>query len=106
MNVDIHAHVVPRPYLERARRGDGPGVRVETDRGGAEILSVTGGGPTGPVAQRLALGPGYYDATARLRDMDAASIDVHVLSPVQFLFHYWVTARPGRRSSAATPPRS
>jgi aminocarboxymuconate-semialdehyde decarboxylase len=89
MNIDVHAHVIPRAYLELVRRGDLPGVRLEQG-GGVETITVTGGAASGPIAQRLTVVPGYHDSGARLKTMDAASVDVHVLSPMQFLFHYWL----------------
>jgi aminocarboxymuconate-semialdehyde decarboxylase len=89
MNIDFYAHVVPPRYLDLVRRDDVPGVRVRRADGG-EILEVAGGPQGAQVAQRLPLLAGYHDVAARLAAMDAASVDVHVLSPVQFMFHYWL----------------
>jgi aminocarboxymuconate-semialdehyde decarboxylase len=93
MRIDFHAHVVPEPYLALARRGEVPGVRLARSADG-EVLEVVGGAETGPVAQRLPLLAVYHDPAARRAAMDAAGVDVHVISPVQFMYHYWLDPRP------------
>jgi aminocarboxymuconate-semialdehyde decarboxylase len=89
MTIDVHAHVVPAPYLDLVRRGDVPGVTVESG-GGAETLRVEDGGDAGPVGQRVPLTAAYVDPNARLAAMARAGVDVQVLSPVQFMYHYWL----------------
>lgn len=89
MNVDFHAHVIPPAYLDLARAGGVPELRVERAAGG-EVLEVVGGGDGGPVTQRVPLGPAWLDTGARLAAMDAARVDVQVLSAVQFMYHYWL----------------
>jgi aminocarboxymuconate-semialdehyde decarboxylase len=88
MRIDFHAHVVPAAYLDRVRQRDVPDVTIER-HGDAETLVVAGGGDAGPVAQRISLIDAYHDPKARLHAMDAARVDVHVISPVQFMYHYW-----------------
>lgn len=92
MKVDFHAHVVPDSYLQLVRQGVVPDVRVVRGEHGGEALAVRGGGPGGPVAQQLPLLAAYHDPEARLAAMDVAGVDVHVLSPVQFMYHYWLDA--------------
>lgn len=89
MRIDVHAHVVPDAYLALVRQGAVPDVRLVRD-GAREVLEVHGGGASGPVAQRLPLDASWHDPAARLAAMDAAGVDVHVLSPVQFMYHYWL----------------
>jgi aminocarboxymuconate-semialdehyde decarboxylase len=92
---------VPAPYLDLARRGEVPDVRMESADGG-EVLTVAGGPEAGPVAQRIPVIPGYHDPVARLAAMDAAGVDVHVLSPVQFMYHYWLDARAAAELARVT----
>ena len=89
MRIDVHAHVVPDAYLALVRQGAVPDVRLVRD-GAREVLEVHGGGASGPVVQRLPLDASWHDPAARLAAMDAAGVDVHVLSPVQFMYHYWL----------------
>jgi aminocarboxymuconate-semialdehyde decarboxylase len=98
MNVDFHAHVIPAPYLDLARTGRVPALRVEPTAGG-EVLEVAGGGPGGPVAQRIPLSPAWLDPRARLAAMDTAGVDLQVVSVVQFIYHYWLDA--GRAAELA-----
>lgn len=91
MRIDFHSHVVPAAYLDLVRRGEIAGVRVTAGSGG-ETLEVSGGPGPGPMGQRLPLSPAYYDLEVRRAAMGAAGVDVHVLSPVQFMYHYWLDA--------------
>lgn len=91
MTIDFHAHVVPAPYVDVVRRGDVPGVLLES-AGGTETLRIDGGGEAGPVAQRIPLTAAYLEPAARVAAMDEAGIDVQVLSAVQFMYHYWLEA--------------
>jgi aminocarboxymuconate-semialdehyde decarboxylase len=92
--IDFHAHVVPAAYLALARAGRVPDVGVERTAAG-EVLAVAGGGAGGPVAQRVPLTPAWLDPRARVAAMDAAGVDVQVLSVVQFMYHYWLDAERG-----------
>lgn len=87
--IDFHAHTVPAAYLAAVRGGEVPDVRLERE-GSGEMLCIGADGPTGPVAQRLPVIPGYVDPDARLAAMDAMGVDIQVVSPVQFLYHYWL----------------
>src|SRR5581483_5554988 len=51
---------------------------------------VVGGSEGGPVAQRIPLTPAWLDPGVRAAEMEAAGVDVHVLSAVQFMYHYWL----------------
>ena len=98
MKIDFHTHVVPGRYLDLVRRGEVPDVRLTRGDGG-EVLDVAGGAEGGQVAQRLPLLATYHDPGARAAAMDAAGVDAHVLSPVQFMYHYWLEA--GRAAALA-----
>lgn len=89
MNVDFHAHVVPPAYLDLARAGRVPELHVERTADG-EALDVIGGSEGGPVAQRIPLTPAWLDAGVRVAEMEAAGVDVQVVSVVQFMYHYWL----------------
>ncbi|GAB1310634.1 2-amino-3-carboxymuconate-6-semialdehyde decarboxylase [Madurella fahalii] len=104
--IDLHTHIMPpslpdlavltqddpsssssypwpafRPATDHATTGD-----VDMYVGGAFFRRVT---------------PACYDAAARLRDMDAAGVDVQVLSTVPVLFCYDAPAAPAARLAAA-----
>jgi aminocarboxymuconate-semialdehyde decarboxylase len=89
VNIDFHAHVIPPAYLDLARAGRVPELRVERTAGG-EALDVIGGSDGGPVAQRIPLTPAWLDVGVRVAEMEAAGVDVQVLSVVQFMYHYWL----------------
>ncbi|MFG2084737.1 amidohydrolase family protein [Spirillospora sp. NPDC048824] len=82
--VDVHAHVLLRD-VEQAVAG-----RPELDaqraldlrRNGAESTAVSGR----MVGDRLAR---LTDVTVRLADMDAAGVDVQIVSPSPSHYHYW-----------------
>lgn len=99
LTIDIHAHVVPSGYVDAVLQGSVAGMRVEDNPQGADILVVADGGPCGPAGQRLALVDDYHDCQARTKWMDAAGVDIQVISPVQFMFHYW---SPTREAAAVT----
>jgi aminocarboxymuconate-semialdehyde decarboxylase len=86
--VDVHAHVL-LPEIERAVAGR-PGLAelraLEDRRNGPEALKVNG--PM--IAERL---PRLTRVDARLADMDAAGVDVQIVSPSPSHYHYW--ADPG-----------
>lgn len=94
MNIDFHAHVIPPAYLEMARAGEVPDLSVQRAAAG-DVLEVSGGGPGGPVAQRVPLTPAWLDPGARLAAMDSTGVDLQVLSAVQFMYHYWLDAERG-----------
>ncbi|OZE91837.1 amidohydrolase [Rhodococcoides fascians] len=82
--VDVHAHaivseaeavVVGQPGLEAHRA-------LDARRNGAESLAVSGK----MVAARI---PQLMGVDRRLADMDAAGIDVQVVSPSPSQYHYW-----------------
>jgi aminocarboxymuconate-semialdehyde decarboxylase len=71
--IDVQAHVVPRVYLDRlASRADLP--RVERDAGTGRCWIHSGPGLRTPVASAM------VDLETRLAEMDAAGVDVELLS--------------------------
>jgi len=82
--VDVHAHVL-LPEIERAVAGR-PGLAelraLEDRRNGPEALKVNG--PM--IAERLTR---LTQVDARLADMDAAGVDVQIVSPSPSHYHYW-----------------
>ena len=69
--IDVQAHVLPRVYLERLDgRSDFPRVERDADR----YWMFSGPGLRTPVS------PAMIDLDVRLADMDAAGVDVELLS--------------------------
>ncbi len=74
MIIDIHAHFVPQGYLEAIRaEGAAHGATLREGPGG-DVTIVVAGRPFGPITRH------YWDLAARLADMDAAGVDVQVVS--------------------------
>ncbi len=71
MVVDFHNHFYPMPYLEACQSGNSK-VVVQQDAAG-QLLIVHKGDYNIVV-------PGHYDPVARLADMDAAGVDLQVLT--------------------------
>lgn len=90
--VDVHAHLL-LPQVDEAVAGE-PGEEDararEARRNGREALAVNG--PM--VRDRLPL---LTDAGARLAAMDAAGIDVQVVSPSPSHYHYWTAPEAAER---------
>ncbi|WP_160049860.1 MULTISPECIES: amidohydrolase family protein [unclassified Nocardiopsis] len=88
MIIDVHTHVL-LPEVEQAVSGQ-PGHAghraLDARRNGEESLRVSGR----MVAERL---DRLTEVGARLADMDAAGVDVQVVSPSPSHYHYW--AGPG-----------
>ncbi|MFI6512368.1 amidohydrolase family protein [Streptosporangium sp. NPDC050855] len=82
--VDVHAHVI-LPGVEQAV-ADHPGLRehraLDARRNGPESLSVSGR----MIGERVARLTRVPD---RLADMDAAGVDVQIVSPSPSHYHYW-----------------
>ncbi|GGS94755.1 amidohydrolase [Planobispora rosea] len=82
--VDAHAHVI-LPQVEQAVAGQ-PGLRAHREldarRNGPESMAVSGR----MVAERIAR---LTQVPARLAGMDAAGVDVQIVSPSPSHYHYW-----------------
>ena len=82
--VDVHAHAIV-PEIEAAVAGQ-PGLdkhrALDARRNGAESVAVSGK----MFGARI---PQLTDVNRRLADMDAAGVDVQVVSPSPSQYHYW-----------------
>lgn len=82
--VDVHAHLL-LPAVEQAV-AEAPGLAehraLDARRNGAESMQVSGA----MVGARL---PQLLDVTRRISDMDAAGVDVQLVSPSPSHYHYW-----------------
>ncbi|GIH95175.1 amidohydrolase family protein [Planobispora siamensis] len=82
--VDAHAHVI-LPQVEQAVAGQ-PGLQehreLDARRNGPESLAVSGR----MVGERIAR---LTQVPVRLADMDAAGVDVQIVSPSPSHYHYW-----------------
>ncbi|MGI5169070.1 amidohydrolase family protein [Spirillospora sp. CA-253888] len=82
--VDVHAHLL-LPEVERAvagRPGHAAARELEARRNGPEAMPVNGE----MVRARMPL---LTDAAARLAAMDAAGVDLQLVSPSPSHYHYW-----------------
>ncbi|MCO5995576.1 amidohydrolase family protein [Actinoallomurus rhizosphaericola] len=82
--IDVHAHVL-LPQVEEAVAGR-PGLaaarELDARRNGPDALAVSGT----MIRERI---PRLTDVTARLAAMDAAGVDVQLVSPSPSHYHYW-----------------
>jgi aminocarboxymuconate-semialdehyde decarboxylase len=91
--VDVHSHVRPASTLaELERNPDRFDAGFDTGPDGTRYLVVKG-------RRRGPLRDQWFDVERRLSDMDAAGIDVQVLSPTPSLLSYW--AEPSRAAEIA-----
>ena len=92
MNVDVHCHVIPEECLDLHFEGpDGRdhGIRVERAAGDEPAVFFDGRELNNCRPAQL------FDIDLRLREMDAAGIDVQAVSVVPFLYLYEASARAG-----------
>lgn len=82
--IDVHAHVL-LPEVDQAVAGH-PGLaaarELDARRNGPEALAVSGA----MVRARI---PELTDVSARLAAMDAANVDIQLVSPSPSHYHYW-----------------
>ncbi len=89
MIIDVHAHFVPRSFLEViAKEGAPYGASLRQD--GSDPTMLLDGRPYGPIT------PHYYETKPRLKDMDKAGVDMQVLS-LNPPMVYWPAAELGIR---------
>jgi aminocarboxymuconate-semialdehyde decarboxylase len=81
--IDVHAHVL-LPGVEQLVAGQ-PGLRAHAE------LQARRFGRGDPAAARalLAIRPKLLDVAVRLADMDAAGVDIQLVSPSPVHYHYW-----------------
>ncbi|MAM61549.1 amidohydrolase family protein [Maritimibacter sp. UBA3975] len=73
MIVDVHTHMVTEDYLNLLRRDGGPKYTFRTLPAGGEVIDKDG-------VPFFTLLPAMWDFDQRIRDMDAAGVDVAVIS--------------------------
>jgi aminocarboxymuconate-semialdehyde decarboxylase len=89
MIIDLHAHYVPRSFLEAIEKHGAPhGASLRQD--GPDPTIMFGGRPYGPITRH------YYETKPRLADMDKAGVDMQVLS-LNPPMVYWADAELGTR---------
>lgn len=79
--IDIHAHMLPRCFVDMARAGEVEGVKVEHGQDGKPASVYVGMG-------KHPCTPPFYDIEQRLRDMDASGIQMQAVSIAPRLFFY------------------
>lgn len=83
--VDIHAHVIPPGLVSAMRAGSAPDdIRLDQDGPQPQVVHRQG--------YRYPLLDAFHDVRARLAAMDAAGIDLAVLSSPPTLVLYWTDA--------------
>lgn len=91
--IDVHTHALPLPLLRRLA-GSGLADLSSLDAGSVHIDQRVSGVPPGSA---IPCPPEQYDVTARLRLLDAAGVDVHLVSAPPFVLGYDL---PDRRAAA------
>ena len=81
MNIDLHSHFFPVEAFQSAGkyRDKVPQAALQNGR-----LTVTSGG-----GKRGNLAEGFYDAAARIKDLDKLNIDLQAISPSPIMLFYW-----------------
>ena len=86
MNVDLHSHFFPIEALSHPTKHQDKAPKIRLQEG---ALTVTSGG-----GMRGNLSEGAYDAEARIKALDAMSIDLQAISPSPILLFYWEDPAP------------
>ena len=89
MLIDLHAHFVPRVFLETIEKEGAPyGASMRRD--GGDPTMVVGGRPYGPITRH------YFETRPRIAEMDKLCVDLQVLSLCPPMV-YWAGAALGAR---------
>jgi aminocarboxymuconate-semialdehyde decarboxylase len=81
MVIDTHTHFLPRELIELLGQGAHPAISILGNEGNGRWLRYESG-------MRFPLQPSFYDVTAKLEHMDAAGVDVGLISIAAPLFLY------------------
>ena len=87
MRVDVHTHMLPMDCVREMQRLDervAPKLMPDPVTG-LEVGTIAGR-PFGP------FGRGMYDVEQRMREYRDRGIDVQAVSPIPFVFYYWLDA--------------
>jgi aminocarboxymuconate-semialdehyde decarboxylase len=96
VNIDLHCHSFPQPYVSLLRREGTVGdVTLVTGEAGTEHLLVEGG------KQKLPLTARMCSPASLLTAMDDARVDLAALSPASTMFHYGAEAPAAQRVARA-----
>ncbi len=71
--IDTHTHILCQPYLDLLRERGGPEYTIQVDRSGGPALHRNG-------APFMTLTPGMLDVESRIAAMNAAGVDLAILS--------------------------
>jgi aminocarboxymuconate-semialdehyde decarboxylase len=80
--IDVHTHVMPLPFLRGLARDD----LADLDGLGEHVVRIAPEVSGLPRTAPIPCPPAQYDLDARLAYLDAAGVDVHVVSAPPFLF--------------------
>jgi aminocarboxymuconate-semialdehyde decarboxylase len=84
MKIDMHSHFFPVEALQNPGKYENHAPQLALENGKLSVRSQIGFRP--------GLRAGAYDALARIRALDAMSIDVQAISPSPILLFYWEDA--------------
>jgi aminocarboxymuconate-semialdehyde decarboxylase len=92
--IDLHTHILPRAWPDWTTRAGYPGwIALEhIERDGCGCARMVRSLPDGGRQFFREIGPNTWDPVQRLADMDAAGVDIQVLSTVPVMFSYWARA--------------
>ena len=71
--IDIHTHMLTLEWIELLRRHGGPAYEVKKTRAGQDTIHLHG-------APFMTLMPAMWDYAQRIKDMDAAKVDLAIVS--------------------------
>jgi aminocarboxymuconate-semialdehyde decarboxylase len=84
LNIDLHSHFFPVEALQNPGKYETRKPKLVLDNGKLSVTSEIGFRP--------GLGAGAYDPLARIKALDAMSIDLQAISPSPILLFYWEEA--------------